>query len=135
MFIRIGENRSRSLDAFSASMRRYDMVLDELQATACLAHLDLSEEETAAALPAFEQMLEYFAAMKAADEDEEAAGLFAVDPSDAPSAAARMRPDTFELNNNNNNNPHSNPLSNLADELLDRAPESENRFIVIPNVL
>ena len=105
------------------------MVRDELQATARLAHLDLTEDEAAAALPAFEQMLEYFAAMKAADEDEETAGLFAVQPGSSSSTGNRLRLDM------NNNNPNSNPLLNLADELLDRAPQSENRFVVIPNVL
>ncbi len=105
------------------------MVRDELQATARLAHLDLTEDEAAAALPAFEQMLEYFAAMKAADEDEGTAGLFAVQSSGSSTTGNRLRLDT------NNNNPDSNPLLDLADELLDRAPQCENRFIVIPNVL
>ena len=106
------------------------MVRDELQATARLAHLDLTEDEAAAALPAFEQMLEYFAAMKAADEDEGTAGLFAVQSGSSSSTGNRLRLDT-----NFNNNPNSNPLNHLADELLDRAPQCENRFIVIPNVL
>ena len=105
------------------------MVRDELQATARLAHLDLTEDEAAAALPAFELMLEYFAAMKAADEDEGTAGLFAVQSSGSSAMGNRLRLDM------NNNNPNSNPLLNLAGELLDRAPQSENRFIVIPHVL
>ncbi|PKL10139.1 MAG: glutamyl-tRNA amidotransferase [Spirochaetae bacterium HGW-Spirochaetae-7] len=106
------------------------MVRDELQATARLAHLDLTEDEAAAELPAFELMLEYFAAMKAADEDEGTAGLFAVQSSGSSSTGNRLR-----LDINNNNNQNSNPLLDLAGELLDRAPQSENRFIVIPNVL
>ncbi|GAB1457697.1 hypothetical protein MASR2M48_33320 [Spirochaetota bacterium] len=113
------------------------MVREELQATAGLAHLDLSEDEAAAALPSFELMLEYFAAMKAADDDVESFGVSIQDlppTALAVSAAKRFRSDD-RANNNNNNNPNSNPLSNLADELLARAPEGENRFIVIPNVL
>ena len=112
------------------------MVRDELQATASLAHLDLSGDEADAALPAFELMLEYFAAMKAADEDVEAFGRSILDvppTTQAVSAGNRVRFDYF--NNSNTNNSSFNPRLNLADELLNRAPQSENRFIVIPNVL
>jgi len=112
------------------------MVREELQATAGLAHLDLSEDEAAAALPAFERMLEYFAAMKAADEDDEAFGRSILDvppTTQAVSAGNRVRFDYF--NNSNTNNQGSNPLSGLADELVNRVPQSENRFVVIPNVL
>ncbi len=109
------------------------MLREELQATASLAHLALSEEEAAAALPAFERMLEYFAAMKAADGDGDAFGVSVLDlppTTQAFSAGNRLRFDT-----NANNNTNSNPLNNLANELLNRSPESENRFVVIPNVL
>jgi len=115
------------------------MVREELQATASLAHLDLSEDEVAAALPAFELMLEYFAAMKAADEDEDAFGVSIMDlDSQAQSGqtANRVRLDMLlDSNNNTNNNPDSNLPSTIANELLNQAPERENRFIVIPNVL
>jgi len=117
------------------------MVQDDLQATAALAHLDLSEDEAAAALPAFELMLEYFAAMKAADSDTDA---FGVSVSTLPpttqafSVGNRLRADVSNFNpanNNTNIHPNLNPLPNLTAEILERAPESENRFIVIPNVL
>ena len=111
------------------------MVREELQATASLAHLALSEEEAAAALPAFERMLEYFAAMKAADGDVDAFGVSVLDlppTTQAFSAGNRLR---FDATANNTNNTNSNPLNNLANELLNRSPESENRFVVIPNVL
>jgi len=117
------------------------MVQDDLRATAALAHLDLSEDEAAAALPAFEQMLEYFAAMKAADTDTDA---FGVSVSTLPpttqafSVGNRLRADVSNFNSANNNtniHPNPNPLPNLTAEILERAPESENRFIVIPNVL
>jgi aspartyl-tRNA(Asn)/glutamyl-tRNA(Gln) amidotransferase subunit C len=115
------------------------MVQDDLRATAALAHLDLSEDEAAAALPAFEQMLEYFAAMKAADHDADAFGVpvSTLPPtSQAFSMGNRLRFDLCNNNDNNNiTNPNFNTLPNLANDLLDRAPESENRFIVIPNVL
>lgn len=124
------------LDLLAVSMQRYTMVREELQATASLAHLDLNEDEAAAALPAFELMLEYFAAMKAADEDVEAFGRSILDvppTTQAVSAGNRVRFDYF--NNSNTNNQGSNPLSGLADELVNRVPQSENRFVVIPNVL
>jgi aspartyl-tRNA(Asn)/glutamyl-tRNA(Gln) amidotransferase subunit C len=117
------------------------MVQDDLQATAALAHLDLSEDEAAAALPAFELMLEYFAAMKAADTDTDA---FGVSVSTLPpttqafSVGKRLRADVTvsnPANNNMNSNLNPNTFSNLTAEILERAPESENRFIVIPNVL
>ncbi len=115
------------------------MVQDDLQATAALAHLDLSEDEAAAALPAFELMLEYFAAMKAADTDTDA---FGVSVSTLPptaqafSVGTRLRADVLNSNPaNNNSNTNPNALPNLSSEILERAPESENRFIVIPNVL
>lgn len=109
------------------------MVLDDLQATARLAHLDLSEEETAAALPAFERMLGYFAAMHAADEDSDVFGVSVSDLSTSRISAAgnRVRGDNTNPNNNNNN-----PADNaLADALLAAAPEREDRFLVVPNVL
>lgn len=102
--------------------------------TASLAHLDLSEDEVAAALPAFEQMLEYFAAMKAADEDDETASLFAVQSSDASSSDASFAGNCLRLDSAANNQ-NSNPLLNLANALVNRVPLSENRFVVIPNVL
>lgn len=111
------------------------MVREELQVTASLAHLDLSDDEAAAALPAFELMLEYFAAMKAADEDADAFGVSIKDiqPSAQDSRSGnRLR---LDLLHNHNTNQNSNPLSNLASELVNRAPERENNFIVIPNVL
>lgn len=114
------------------------MVREELQATASLAHLDLSEDEVAAALPAFELMLEYFTAMKAADGDEDAFGASIMDidyQAQYAKTSNRVRLDTLPAFNNANKNTNSNLPSNIANELLNRAPDRENRFIVIPNVL
>ncbi|GHT77285.1 hypothetical protein FACS1894130_01120 [Spirochaetia bacterium] len=55
------------------------MKIEDLQETAALAHLNLDEAELAGAFPAFEQMLGFFAAMQAADEDRVA---FSVPASD-----------------------------------------------------
>ena len=86
------------------------MVREELQATAGLAHLDLSEDEGAFGVPV----------------------LDLPPTTQAFSAGNRLR---FDATANNSNNTNSNPLYNLANELLNRSPESENRFVVIPNVL
>jgi aspartyl-tRNA(Asn)/glutamyl-tRNA(Gln) amidotransferase subunit C len=48
------------------------MKIDDLRETAMLAHLNLDDAELAGAFPAFEQMLGFFAAMQAADEDRAA---------------------------------------------------------------
>jgi len=103
--------------------------------TASLAHLDLSDDEVAAALPAFELMLEYFAAMKAADEDADAFGVSIMDIQLSAQDSQFGNRVRLDLLNNQNNNKNSNPLSNLASELVNRAPERESNFIVIPNVL
>lgn len=118
------------------------MEQDYLQATASLARLGLTEAEAKTALPAFELMLEYFAAMKAADDDAAAFGAPISElPPTAQVAAAgnKARPDYYNRFGNNNlnlnsNNP-ANRLPELSDAMLDLAAESENRFIVIPNVL
>jgi aspartyl-tRNA(Asn)/glutamyl-tRNA(Gln) amidotransferase subunit C len=100
------------------------MTIEDLKETAALAHLNMDEGELAAAFPAFEQMLGYFAAMQAADreggsEKNKAGVERAVDSGhfrgDAagPSAA------------------HNPP----AEYLLDRAGERDGRFVVVPNVL
>jgi len=106
----------------------------DLQATASLAHLDLSEEEVAAALPAFERMLGYFAAMRAADEDE---ALHSSSVSDLSSHfKAALRADVNNNNNNPSNNSSNNPPNNdLPNALLNCASEREDRFLVVPNVL
>jgi aspartyl-tRNA(Asn)/glutamyl-tRNA(Gln) amidotransferase subunit C len=113
------------------------MNIKDLQETAALAHLNLTDEELKAAFPAFERMLGFFAAMQAADNDAEAfsisiAGLshqthtvssdfFREDAlQDAPSESA-VKDQSERL------------LDNEA--LLDNAGERDGRFIVIPNVL
>lgn len=101
-------------------------------ATAALAHLDLSEDELAAALPAFGRMLAYFSAMREADADEAAFGC--------PVSSLEPTSHVFFSGNNtrSDNNPNNNtnpPNSNPADPLLNQAPELESRYFVVPNVL
>jgi aspartyl-tRNA(Asn)/glutamyl-tRNA(Gln) amidotransferase subunit C len=135
------------------------MEIEDLQVTAQLAHLNMGEEDLAAAFPAFEQMLGFFAAMQAADHDAGAfpAG-FAGDA--APGAAqgatqgaaqgatqgvssgpvrdaAFFRPDRPNPNPNNPQNTGSVGSNDeaLAAGLLQNAGDRDGRFIVVPNVL
>jgi aspartyl-tRNA(Asn)/glutamyl-tRNA(Gln) amidotransferase subunit C len=113
------------------------MDIEDLKVTSQLAHLNLTEEELTGAFPAFEQMLGFFAAMQAADEDTAA---FDVSVSRPDTANARMvlaghfRPDTH-----NPNNAHTTASNGLNQppirDLIDNAAERDGRFIVVPNVL
>jgi aspartyl-tRNA(Asn)/glutamyl-tRNA(Gln) amidotransferase subunit C len=92
------------------------MDVRELLATARMARLTLAEDELATFGRAVEQMLEHFSHMREVDVE----GL-------APTTHVlvrenRLRPDTIA-------EPHA------IDALLGNAPEREDRFIVIPNVL
>jgi len=93
------------------------MKKEDLQVTAELAQLRLSEEDFEKLAGEVDTMLQYFEKMMEIDVD----GL-------EPTTHAllkdnRVRPDV----------PVSNP--DLADELVENAPEIEDRFICIPNVL
>lgn len=92
----------------------------ELYTTASLAHLSLSDEEARELSQQVSRMLEYFSLMRDIDVDS-------LEPTThAFSKANRLRQDT-EVNGER--------LSHVADSLLDNAPELEDRFFVIPNVL
>jgi aspartyl-tRNA(Asn)/glutamyl-tRNA(Gln) amidotransferase subunit C len=100
----------------------YDCVMDveELVITAQLAHLKVDKAELEASLPAFEQMLGFFAAMGAAGIDENPAGTaMKLD-------AAGFRPDTP---------PEGLPDKELNESILNNPGERDGRFVVIPNVL
>jgi aspartyl-tRNA(Asn)/glutamyl-tRNA(Gln) amidotransferase subunit C len=108
------------------------MEIEELQTTARLAHLNMGEAELAAAFPAFEQMLGFFAAMQAADNDDAAfpAGLGG-DGTQADSAAlvkpaAHFRPDSLV---------NGAGATDEAMALVKNAGDRDGRFIVAPNVL
>jgi aspartyl-tRNA(Asn)/glutamyl-tRNA(Gln) amidotransferase subunit C len=103
------------------------MDIQELEETAVLARLNTGRDELAAALPAFEQMLGFFALMQEADKDAALAAPLSLDPGQAASAflvnAAHFR--------------DGGAAAETADggRLLDAAGERDGRFIVIPNVL
>lgn len=88
----------------------------ELYVTASLAQLELSEAEAETLSTAVEQMLEYFSRMKEIDVDH-------------------LEPTTHALLKSNRVRNDVVAESALADRLLENAPETEDRFIVIPNVL
>ncbi len=97
-----------------------NMDTEELKKTASLAHLSLSDEEMEALGREVSRMLDYFEKMQEIDVDS-------LEPTThAFSKTNRLRQDT-EV--------YGESLSQAADSLLDNAPELEDRFIVIPNVL
>jgi aspartyl-tRNA(Asn)/glutamyl-tRNA(Gln) amidotransferase subunit C len=91
------------------------MEREELDITAQLARLELSEEEKKRFEQAVFQMLEYFSKMRQFDVE----GL---PPTAQMTETNRTREDTVIENRD-------------AEAILDNAPELEDRFIVIPNVL
>jgi aspartyl-tRNA(Asn)/glutamyl-tRNA(Gln) amidotransferase subunit C len=113
------------------------MDIEDLRETAALAHLNLGDGELAAAFPAFEQMLGYFAAMQAADKDEAAFGAGAEAAPAGLSALARtVSSGHFRRDNQNSGNNNPGKLSeDPGSLLLDNSGERDGRFVVVPNVL
>jgi aspartyl-tRNA(Asn)/glutamyl-tRNA(Gln) amidotransferase subunit C len=103
------------------------MNIEDLKETAALAHLNLEEAELAAAFPAFEEMLGYFAAMQAAGSG--ASPLSAGPGSGGAVNSARFRADGED--------PRSAPLRGeaMGERLLENSGERDGRFVVVPNVL
>jgi aspartyl-tRNA(Asn)/glutamyl-tRNA(Gln) amidotransferase subunit C len=97
----------------------------ELVTTARMARLTLSEEEKAKLGAAVEQMLAYFSHMKEIDVQ----GL-------VPTTHALLRENRLREDREAENSslPDGSGLE-ITDTLLGNAPEREERFIVIPNVL
>jgi aspartyl-tRNA(Asn)/glutamyl-tRNA(Gln) amidotransferase subunit C len=91
------------------------MDVSELKITAELANLNLGEEEFVSLGREVEKILDYFSKMMEADEGSLSAGA-------ERCGANRIRPDVRIRDTD-------------PDVLLENAPELEDRFIVIPNVL
>jgi aspartyl-tRNA(Asn)/glutamyl-tRNA(Gln) amidotransferase subunit C len=90
----------------------------ELYLTADLAQIGITEEEADLLAEAVSSMVEYFSRMDSIDVTD-------LEPTThALLRRTRTRPDVVETH------PETGP-----DELLENAPELEDRFIVIPNVL
>jgi aspartyl-tRNA(Asn)/glutamyl-tRNA(Gln) amidotransferase subunit C len=92
------------------------MDASEIAVTARMARLTLSEEEQEKLGKAVDQMLAYFSHMK----DIDVTGL-------APTTHALLKENRLREDVENH--------APLSDKLLENAPEREERFIVIPNVL
>jgi Asp-tRNA(Asn)/Glu-tRNA(Gln) amidotransferase C subunit len=117
------------------------MKLDDLKVTARLAHLGLSEEDLGSALPAFEQMLDYFAVMQTVDGSM--AGTTGTADIEAVHSDLVLSVHQFNNNSlthsanfnspNNPGNHNDNPIANH--NLLNQAGERNGNFIVVPNVL
>jgi len=89
---------------------------NELFKTAALAKLKLDEEEADKLASEVSAMLENFSAMMEADVEG-------------------LEPTTQTLQKENRTRSDVSGSSNLSNNLLNRVPEREDRFIVIPNVL
>ena len=92
------------------------MDASELAITARMARLTLSEEEQEKLGRAVEQMLAHFSHMKEID-------------------VQGLAPTTHALLKENRLREDVESLASPTDKLLENAPEREERFIVIPNVL
>lgn len=92
------------------------MELDELYLTAKLAKLDLGKKEAEILGHEVSRMLEYFSVMEMVSVD----GL-----------NATVQP----LGQENVTRPDSVSYVNVTEKIISNAPESEGRFIIIPNVL
>ena len=118
------------------------MKIEDLQETARLAHLNLDEGELAGAFPAFEQMLTFFAAMEAADEDafSFSAPISQGNEGQWTADSRHFRPDEAPFGPHRHNPPNNQyhtriPSNGFNENLLNNAGERDGRFIVVPNVL
>jgi aspartyl-tRNA(Asn)/glutamyl-tRNA(Gln) amidotransferase subunit C len=98
------------------------MDLSELRITADLAQIELDDDELAALGTAVEQMVTYFSKMNEIDVDDLAPTTHSL------LSQNRVREDRVLADTDD-------PRRSTPDELLECAPELEDRFIVIPNVL
>jgi aspartyl-tRNA(Asn)/glutamyl-tRNA(Gln) amidotransferase subunit C len=112
------------------------MKIEDLQETAALAHLTLDDQELRAAFPAFEQMIGFFAAMQAADEDKAvfAAHLSGTSLTVSSNHFRQDNPDNT-IYNFTDNPSHSLNQETLVSTLLNNAGERDGKFVVVPNVL
>jgi aspartyl-tRNA(Asn)/glutamyl-tRNA(Gln) amidotransferase subunit C len=109
------------------------MELQDLRETAELAHLNMETGELQAAFGAFEEMLSFFAAMQAADQDTEAFSGGVKNPASGMAASSRLvNAGHFRTDGPN---PGNSANSALNEALLDKAGDRDGRFVVIPNVL
>ncbi|MEI8095174.1 MAG: Asp-tRNA(Asn)/Glu-tRNA(Gln) amidotransferase subunit GatC [Spirochaetales bacterium] len=92
------------------------MDIQELETTAALAQIELGQGDLQKLGDAVSQMLDNFRKMNELD-------------------TTGLEPTTHALVKDNRVRPDSVEPSHLADALVERSPELEDRFLVIPNVL
>lgn len=105
----------------------YSRIMEDtdLYTTADLAFIALTPDELGRLKTEVNSMVAFFEKMKELD----VSGL-------APTTHALARGNRSRQDNPAPNNSHNNPNnSNLADAILEQAPDLEDRFICIPNVL
>lgn len=88
----------------------------ELKTTIDMAMLELNDVGTTALEGAVSQMLEYFTTMAAID-------------------VKNVEPTTHALVTGNRIRPDTESEQSIADDVLEQAPDLEDRLIAIPNVL
>ena len=99
------------------------MDVNELKTTASLARLSMGDQELEKLAVMVDQMLDYFSRMMEIDVDHLPPTTHALQKENV------VRADSPDF-------PGKSPVENGdPDNLLDRAPEREDRFITIPNVL
>jgi aspartyl-tRNA(Asn)/glutamyl-tRNA(Gln) amidotransferase subunit C len=98
------------------------MDIEELRVTAELAHIKMDDAALKAAFPAFEQMLSFFQAMQAADNDKSLVGETSSER--VPVESSSFRIDAARTGREVE-----------SETLIKKAGETDGRFIVIPNVL
>jgi len=92
------------------------MDIAEIDRIASLALIELEDAEKERLAEAVDQMIAYFQLMQKID-------------------VSGLEPTTHALLKDNRVRPDNNNPNNISDDLLDQAPELEDRLIVIPNVL
>ena len=92
------------------------MQKDELLVTASLARLELEEKEIEKLDRAVTGMIEYFSVMDSIDVDD-------------------LEPTTHAFVKENRTREDAPSKGDVSDKMVENAPESDGRFIVIPNVL
>ena len=100
--------------------------IKELAITAQLARLNVSEDQLTAALPAFEQMIGFFAAMEEAENDS----IFSHREQSTPANSQLVGAEHFRTGEQK-----TDADSGLTEKMLSSAGERDRSFIVIPNVL
>jgi len=102
------------------------MEIKDLQETAALARLNLSDGELNSAFGAFEEMLDFFAAMQEAGADG------AGEVSDGANVSSKQVSSDYFRGDKTDDSENA---RGDGEALLQRAGERDGSFIVIPNVL